>query len=63
MYLEKAKELIRKEYEENLSLATGVGRELIEEKIKHTYQVLGAGNLILKNEPIYKDLSFHSPFT
>ena len=59
MYLEKAKELIRKEYEENLSLATGVGRELIEEKIKHTYQVLGAGNLILKNEPIYKDLSLY----
>ena len=57
MYLEKAKELLDKEYKAKHDIATGVGRLLIEEKIKHSYQVLGAGNLILKNEEIYKNLS------
>ncbi len=57
MYLEKAKEIIKNEYEKNLLLVTTIGKDLIEEKIRHTYQVLGAGNLILKNEPIYQGLS------
>ena len=57
MFLEKAKKIIEKEYKEKLSLATGVGKQLIEEKIRHTYQVLGGANLILKNEPIFQNLS------
>jgi hypothetical protein len=55
MYLSKAKEILGKEIELNKGLVKEArGKELIEEKSRHSYQVLGAGNMILKNEEIYK---------
>ncbi len=57
MYLEKAKKLLDNEYKSKFELASGRGAQLIKEKIRHSYQVLGAGNLILKNEDKYVKLS------
>ena len=53
MYLEKAKRILDKEYQTQRAKADKKGLILIEEKIVHSYQVLGAGNMILKNEKIY----------
>ena len=55
MYLSLAKKLLDNEYKAKRDLADESGKILIEEKIVHSYQVLGAGNMILKNEEIYKD--------
>ncbi len=57
MYLTRAKKLLENEYNDKLNFAKGRGKALIEEKIRHSYQVLGAGNLILKNEDVYKNLN------
>jgi len=58
MYLEKAKELLEKEYKqrrkENVS---GFLIEVMDEKIRHSYQVLGAGKYLLKHEPYFCNLS------
>lgn len=55
MYLELAKKILDKEYKEKKAIAGCDGLILIEEKIVHSYQVLGAGNLILKNEDCYQN--------
>lgn len=58
MYLEKAKELIDKEYELRRAENTGGFRlEVMDEKIKHSYQVLGVGNYLLKHEPYFANFS------
>lgn len=57
MYLSKAKELLNEEYLAKRVLADEHGKRLIEEKIVHSYQVLGAGNMILKNEECYQNCS------
>lgn len=57
MYLSKAKELLNEEYLAKRVLADEHGKRLIEEKIVHSYQVLGAGNMILKNEAVYQNCS------
>ena len=57
MYLEKAKRILDKEYQIQRAKADKKGLILIEEKIVHSYQVLGAGNMILKNEKIYEKCS------
>ena len=55
MYLSRAKEILGKEIELNKGLVKDArGMEMIEEKSRHSYQVLGAGNMILKNEEVYK---------
>ena len=57
MYLERAKEILAKEINLNSGLVKEErGREVIEEKSRHSYQVLGAGNMILKNEDVYKNV-------
>lgn len=57
MYLIKAKKLLNQEYQqrykENVS---GFHIELMNEKIRHSYQVLGAGNFILRHEPCFATL-------
>lgn len=54
MYLKEAKKLLnaeyKKRYKENIS---GFHIEVMDEKIKHSYQVLGAGNFILRHEPCF----------
>ena len=56
MYLEKAKEILEKESKNKRALVKNQrGALLIDEKYVHSYQVLGAGNMILKNEEIYKN--------
>ena len=58
MYLELAKDVLDKEYCLKKKLATKeCGLDLVEEKIVHSYQVLGAGNMILRNEEVYKSCS------
>ena len=57
MYLEKAKIILDEEYQKQKALADDAGLILIEEKIVHSYQVLGAGNMILRNEEVYKKCS------
>ena len=57
MYLEKAKDILAKEIKLNSELVkVERGREVIKEKGRHSYQVLGAGNMILKNEEAYSGL-------
>lgn len=55
MYLEKAKHLLTQEYNSALAQThpQSFARVFIEEKIRHSFQVLGAGNYILKHEPIF----------
>ncbi len=57
MYLSLAKKLLDCEYKAKRDLADEHGKRLIEEKIVHSYQVLGAGNMILKNEEVYQNCS------
>jgi len=58
MYLEKAKEILEREYKQrraenkNESLI-----EIMDEKILHSYQVLGAGKYLLKHEPYFAKCS------
>ena len=58
MYLTKAKKLLNQEYQqrykENVS---GYHIEVMDEKIRHSYQVLGAGNFLLRHEPCFASLS------
>ena len=53
MYLDLAKKLLSEEYKNKYKLANDHGKRLMDEKIKHSYQVLGVGNYILKNESIF----------
>ena len=53
MYLDLAKKLLSEEYKNKYKLANEHGKRLMDEKIKHSYQVLGAGNYILKNESVF----------
>ena len=55
MYLEIAKNLLSDEYEAKYKLAGDHGKRLMDEKIKHSYQVLGVGNYLLKNEKVFAD--------
>ncbi len=57
MYLSLAKKILDDEYKAKRVLADERGKILIEEKIVHSYQVLGAGNMILKNEEVYQNCS------
>ena len=58
MYLEKAKELLEKEYKQRRKEdVSGFLIELMEEKIRHSYQVLGAGKYLLKHEPYFGNIS------
>lgn len=55
MYLNIAKKMLNNEYKTNYPLATlKHQRDFMNEKIKHSYQVLGAGNFILKHEPCFE---------
>lgn len=53
------KELIRREYNQACSKVDNSKYHVcwLEEKIKHSYQVLGAGNYIVKHEPVFKNRS------
>jgi hypothetical protein len=53
MYLEIAKKILSDEYGAKYKLAGDCGKRLMDEKIKHSYQVLGVGNYLLKNEEIF----------
>lgn len=54
MYLEKAKQLINDEYNTKYILAkTEHAKAFMNEKIKHSYQVLGAGNFLLRHEKYF----------
>lgn len=55
MYLELAKKLLSEEYENKYQLANAHGKRLMDEKIRHSYQVLGMGNYLLKNEDVFKN--------
>ncbi len=58
MYLAEAKEILQNEYHQHLNLVTAqYQRDFMEEKIRHSYQVLGAGNLLLKHEQVFQKLS------
>lgn len=54
-YLDEAKKILNREYQEKYALAhTNYQIAFMNEKIKHSYQVLGAGNYILRHEPCFK---------
>ena len=55
MYLEVAKNLLSEEYRNKYMLANEHGKRLMDEKIKHSYQVLGVGNYILNNEDVFAE--------
>lgn len=58
MYLIKAKEMLHDEYQKRSVLISGdYQRDFMLEKIKHSYQVLGVGNFLLKHEKCFADLS------
>lgn len=53
-YLIEAKKLLNQEYREKYALAhTDYQKAFMDEKIKHSYQVLGAGNYLLKHEQYF----------
>ncbi len=54
---EKAKDLLWREYYENFEIVKGSDfhKAFINEKIKHSLQVAGAGNGIIKNENYFKN--------
>lgn len=57
-YLDEAKKILNHEYQEKYALAhTNLQITFMNEKIKHSYQVLGAGNYILKHEPCFENCS------
>ena len=57
-YLAEAKKIINTEYQEKYALAhTDYQTKFMDEKIKHSYQVLGAGNYLLKHEPTFQNIS------
>lgn len=54
MYLDEAKQIINNEYNAKYPLAqTEQAKAFMNEKIKHSYQVLGAGNFLLKHEKYF----------
>lgn len=58
MYLEAAKELLQREYEfwrEKIEVSHQ--HAFMEEKIRHSYQVLGAANFLIKHEDCFCDYS------
>jgi len=58
MYLERAKEILENEY--HLQREKNVVKhylDVMDEKIKHSYQVLGVGNYLLKHEDCFKNYS------
>ena len=58
MYLEEAKKILNQEYKEKYALAhTDYQKKFMDEKIKHSYQVLGAGNFLLKHEACFAECS------
>ena len=58
MYLADAKEILENEYHKRYAQYTkDFQKEFMDEKIKHSYQVLGAGNFILNHEPCFAKCS------
>lgn len=54
MYLDEAKQIINNEYNTKYALAqTELAKVFMDEKIKHSYQVLGAGNFLLRHEKYF----------
>lgn len=54
MYLDEAKQILNNEYKTKYPLAHAeYAKAFMNEKIKHSYQVLGAGNFILKHEDYF----------
>lgn len=57
MYLDRAKQILNNEYKEKYALAhLDYQKDFMNEKIKHSYQVLGVGNVILKHEKCFAEL-------
>ncbi len=54
MYLEKAKLLLDAEYYTYYNKADEFGRMFMDEKRRHSYQVLGVGNYLLRHEPVFQ---------
>ena len=58
MYLAESKKMLSAEYQKrSVLIADDYQREFMLEKIRHSYQVLGAGNFLLKHERCFADLS------
>ena len=58
MYLTKAKKLLNQEYQQRYKENVSCYHiEVMDEKIRHSYQVLGAGNFLLRHEPCFASLS------
>lgn len=58
MFLSVAKKILLAAFERNSKLITAdFQKDFMEEKIKHSYQVLGMGNLLLKHEACFERLS------
>ncbi len=57
MYLDNARQILNNEYQQRYALAhTEYQIDFMNEKIKHSYQVLGAGNVLLKHEKCFEML-------
>ncbi len=57
MCFEKAKEWLVEEYKAYYQKATEHARQVMDEKMKHSYQVLGVGNYLLKHEKAFQNYS------
>ncbi len=57
MYLELAKKMLAAEYEARYIEADAFGARVMDEKIRHSYQVLGAGNYLLRHEAAFQTCS------
>lgn len=58
MYLDKAKEILDIEYNKWYNkIDDSYQKDLMDEKIRHSYQVMGAGNFLLKHEDCFVNCS------
>lgn len=57
MYLELAKQLLAEEYHKYYDKADEFGKTFMDEKIRHSYQVLGVGLYILRHEILFQSCS------
>ncbi len=57
MIFENAKTLLKREYEKYYNISSAHAQKVMNEKTRHSYQVLGVGNYLLKHEACFNTAS------
>lgn len=57
MIFEDAKTLLKREYEKYYNISSAHAQKVMNEKTRHSYQVLGVGNYLLKHEACFNTAS------